>query len=73
MFDDPFQKQIAGERSQQTRALQGASELAALLAAFRAHLILGGFPPEEATEMAREYFDHLLGVRALLPDEEDED
>jgi hypothetical protein len=74
MFDDQFQKQIAAERSQHERALRGAGELAALLCAFRVQLIVGGFPEPEATEMAREYFEHMLDLRDALSDEdEDED
>lgn len=73
MYDDQFQKQIGGEQSQTRKALQGAIELAQLLCQFRAHLILGGFPPDDATEMAREHYEHLLGLRDALPDDFEED
>ena len=73
MFDDPFQKQARAEQVQQQRAIQGIGELAALLCAFRVQLIIGGFPPEDATEMAREHYEHLLGMREALPEDFEEE
>lgn len=73
MFDDPFQEQVRAEAAQQQRALRGAGEIAQLLCSFRAQLILGGFPPEDATDMAREYYEHLLGIREALPEDFEEE
>lgn len=63
-FDDETQKLIGA----QADAVQGAKDLAAMLTAFRADLIVGGFDPEKAADMAHDYLSAMLDARAANDD-----
>lgn len=60
MFDDETQKALRTHHAEACRVIRTAAGLAQLVSTFRTQLIVGGFKPRDATEMARDYLGRLL-------------
>jgi hypothetical protein len=57
---DELRRLLAAQHASAEQTLAAAGDMARLLSRFRAHLILGGFTPEDATELAHDWFLRLL-------------